>query len=185
MEINLKDLLKLDLKDEVIIFQTDTVYGLGCLIGSKIGVDRIYEIKKRDGHKPLAVLCANMEQVRSVVSNFEIGRKIGEAYWPGALTLIMVKKDIVGNFITSNFDTVAVRIPNDKIALSILEKNGPMAVTSLNLSTKPPILKYHQVLEFIAEVDYIVKGEDLNSISSTIYDCINNRTLRYGEIKID
>jgi len=185
MEIRINEFLKKDLKDEVVIFQTDTVYGLGCLISSEKGVERIYEIKKRDGNKPLAVLCANIEQVKSIVSDFELGRKIGEKYWPGALTLIMPKKNIIGNFITSNFDTVAVRIPNDKIALSILEKNGPMAVTSLNLSTEPAILNYADAYEYVNEVDYLVEGVDLNSISSTIYDCINQRTLRNGEIKID
>lgn len=185
MEIEVKELLKLDLKDNVIIFQTDTVYGLGCLIGSKKGVEKIYEIKKRDGNKPLAVLCANIDQVKSVVSDFDLGREIGEAHWPGALTLIMHKKPIVGDFITSNFNTVAVRIPNDKIALSILEKSGPMAVTSLNLSTEPAILKYCDAKKFVDDVDYLVKGNDLDSVSSTIYDCINNKTLRYGEVNVD
>ena len=77
----INEFLKKDLKDEVVIFQTDTVYGLGCLISSEKGVERIYEIKKRDGNKPLAVLCANLEQVKSIVSNFELGRKIGEKYY--------------------------------------------------------------------------------------------------------
>ena len=185
MKISVKNLLKKDLKDEVIIFQTDTVYGLGCRISSELGVERIYEIKRRDGNKPLAVLCANIEQVNSIVTNFELGQKIGEKYWPGALTLILPKKDIIGDYITSGFNTVAVRIPNDFIALSILEKYGPMAVTSLNLSTEPAILKYRDALEYVSEVDYLVKGGDLNSISSTIYDCINQKTLRDGEIKID
>lgn len=185
MEINVKELLKKDLKDEVVIFQTDTVYGLGCLINSKIGVERIYEIKRRDGNKPLAVLCANIEQVQSIVTDYSLGKDIGEKYWPGALTLILPKKDIIGDFITSGFDTVAVRIPNDNIALSILEKYGPMAVTSLNLSTEPAILKYEKAYEYVNQVDFLVQGNDLHNSSSTIYDCINKRTLRNGEIKID
>jgi len=185
MEISVKDLLKNDLNDEVIIFQTDTVYGLGCKISSELGVERIYEIKRRDGKKPLAVLCANFEQVKSIVTSFELGETIGEKYWPGALTLILPKRSIVGGYITSGFNTVAVRIPNDSIALSILEKFGPMAVTSLNLSSKPAILKYKDALEYINEVDYLVKGIDLKSVSSTIYDCINKKTLRNGEINID
>lgn len=184
MEINVKELLKIDLKDEVIIFQTDTVYGIGCKINSSKGVERVYDIKKRDGKKPLAVLCANVDQVKSVVSDYSFASDLVK-HWPGALTLILPKNETIGDFITSGYNTVGVRIPNDETAISILEKNGPMAVTSLNLSTEPAILKYGEVLEYNNQVDYIVKGIDLNSISSTVYDCINKKTLRDGEIKID
>jgi len=184
MEINVKELLKKDLKDEVIIFETDTVYGIGAKLESEVGVKRIYEIKKRDGNKPLAVLCADLEQVKEIVKNFELGEELGKKYWPGALTLIYPKKDIVGDFLTSGFNTVGVRIPNDDIALQILEKFGPMAVTSLNLSTEPAILKYSDAYEYLNAVDYLVKGKDLSSLSSTVYDCINQRTLRQGEIVI-
>ena len=68
MIISLDELLKLDLKDEVIVFQTDTVYGIGCLINSRIGVNKIYEIKNRENKSPLAVLCANINQVKSLLS---------------------------------------------------------------------------------------------------------------------
>ncbi len=185
MEINVKELLKKEIKDEVIVFQTDTVYGIGCLINSRKGVEKIYEIKKRDGNKPLAVLCADLKQVNSIVNDFELGEKYGQKHWPGALTLILPKNDKIGDFITSGFNTVGVRIPNDDIALSILEKFGPMAVTSLNLSTEPAILKYSEAFDYVDIVDYLVKGTDLSSLSSTVYDCINKKTLRQGEIRID
>ncbi len=184
MEISVFDLLEKDLKDEVIVFQTDTVYGIGCKIDSVKGVDRIYDIKKRDGKKPLAVLCANLEQVKSVVSDFSVAEHLVN-YWPGALTLIVPKNELIGDFITSGYNTVGVRIPNDKIALKVLEEFGPMAVTSLNLSTEPAILKYYDALHYVDKVDYIIRGNDLNSISSTVYDCINKKTIRDGEIKID
>ncbi len=184
MRINVDKLIEKNITDEVIIFQTDTVYGIGCKIESTIGVEKIYDIKKRDGNKPLAVLCANIEQVKSVVKRFELGEEHAKKHWPGALTLIYPKKDIIGDFITSGFDTVGVRIPNDKIALSILEKFGPMAVTSLNLSTEPAILTFSNALTYLNKVDYIVNGTDLTSLSSTVYDCINHRTLRQGEIVI-
>lgn len=184
MILEVNELLLKNLEDEVVIFQTDTVYGIGCLLASEKGVKKIYEIKKRDGHKPLAVLCANLAQVKSIVKEFEMGQEFGRKYWPGALTLIYPKKPIVGDFITSGFMTVGVRIPNDKIALKILEKYGPMAVTSLNISTEPPILKYHDVLSYEKDVDYIVKGMDLNSLSSTVYDVVNKKVLRQGEITI-
>ncbi len=184
MIISLEKLLKIDLKDEVIVFQTDTVYGVGCLINSEIGVNKIYELKKREKRNPLAVLCANIEQVKEVVNQFELGEEYATKFWPGALTLIYPKKDIIGDFITSGFKTVGVRIPSDSTALSILEKFGPMAVTSLNLSSEPPILKFKDTLSFNNDVDYIVDGTNLSSISSTVYDVVNKKVLRQGTIQI-
>jgi L-threonylcarbamoyladenylate synthase len=184
MILNVKDLLKLNLKDEVIVFQTDTVYGIGCLINSESGVNKIYEIKKRENKTPLAVLCANIDQVKSIVDRFSLGEEFALRHWPGALTLIYPKKDIIGDFITSGLKTVGVRIPNDKIALSILEKFGPMAVTSLNISSESPILNFTDTLRFENDVDYIVRGIDLSSISSTVFDVVNQKILRQGTIKL-
>ena len=185
MEINVNELLKKKLKDEVVIFQTDTVYGIGCLVSSEIGVRKIYDIKKRDGNKPLAVLCANLVQVKSIVDDFSLCKMLGSKFWPGALTLILPKNDMVEDYITSGFNTVGVRIPDDEIALKILEKFGPMAVTSLNLASEPSILKYEEAKEYVTLVDYLVKGDNLTSLSSTVYDCVNKKTLRKGEIRID
>ena len=184
MIIDVKELLKINLKDEVIIFETDTVYGIGCLIDSEIGIKRIYNIKKREDKKPLAVLCANIEQVKELVKNFDGNSYLADKYWPGALTLIFNKTNTISDSITSGFNTVGVRIPNDKIALNILKKYGPMAVTSLNISSEPALLKFEDTLAFENEVDFIVKGKDLSSSSSTVYDCVNNKVLRQGEIII-
>lgn len=184
MIINVKELLKMELKDEVVVFQTDTVYGLGCLLESEQGVKKIYDIKRRDGNKPLAVLCANIKQVESICQNFDLALDIADKFWPGALTLVLPKKNIVGDYITSGFNTVGVRIPNDEIALSILEKFGPMAVTSLNLSSEPAIKKYSEALKYKDLVDYIVQGTDLTNISSTVYDVLNKKILRQGKIII-
>jgi L-threonylcarbamoyladenylate synthase len=184
MEIKIEDLINLKLKDEIIVFETDTVYGIGCLLNSESGVSKIYEIKRRDNRNPLAVLCADIEQVKSLVSCDFSYLKVGTENWPGALTLVLPKTEIVGDFLTSGFDTVGVRIPDDKIAIQILKTFGPMAVTSLNLSTEPAILKYEDTLSYLDKVDYIVKGKNLSSISSTVYDPINDKVFRQGEIVI-
>ena len=184
MIINIEKLLKIDLKDEIIVFQTDTVYGVGCLINSEVGINKIYELKHREKRFPLAVLCSSIDQVKNIVEKFELGEEYALKHWPGALTLVYPKKNIIGDYITSGLTTVGVRIPNDKNALKILEKNGPMAVTSLNLSSQPPILKFEETISFIENVDYIVKGTNLSSISSTVYDVINKIILRQGTIEI-
>ncbi|MFK5884135.1 MAG: L-threonylcarbamoyladenylate synthase [Candidatus Izemoplasma sp.] len=184
MILNLEEILKRDLKKKVIIFQTDTVYGLGTPIDNLDGVRKIYEIKKREAKKPLAVLCANIEQVKSIVLNFDDALTLTKQYWPGALTLVYIKNGTISDEITSGFNTVGVRIPDDPIALQLLELTGPMAVTSLNISAEPAVLNFADALAFIDEVDYIIKGNDLSGISSTVYDVKNCSVLRQGNIII-
>ena len=184
MEISVDALVKIDLKDEIIIFQTDTVYGVGCLLGSSEGVKRIYALKKREETKPLAVLCGSVEDVEKLVRNYSDGARLALKYWPGALTLVFKKSAEVPDFVTKNLDSVGVRIPNEPVALKILKHFGPMAVTSLNISSQPAIIKYHQALSFVNQVDYLVKGEDLSSINSTVYDVQNKKVLRQGNVVI-
>jgi len=184
MIIDINSILKIKIVDEVIIFETDTVYGIGCLLSSEKGIQRIYDIKSREQKNPLAVLCSNLEQVKRLVVDFDKGYELAEKYWPGALTLVFQKLDVVGDFVTSGLNTVGVRIPNNKTALALLEHFGPMAVTSLNLSKEPAILNFKETLEYGNVVDYIIEGEDLNSLSSTVFDVVNNRVLRQGEIKL-
>ena len=184
MILKKEDYLDIDLRDKVIIFPTDTVYGIGCLLNDLKSVERIYEIKQRDYSKPLAILCDSLETVKKVIKEgINLDPSLTK-YWPGKLTLIYPKNRIVSDLITAKKDTVGVRIPNHEISLSLLEKFGPMVVTSLNLSNEPSILKFNDVLKYEKLVDYIIDGGDLSSDSSTVYDTINNTTLRQGDIII-
>ena len=79
---------------------------------------------------------------------------------------------------------MGIRIPGNEISLNLLQKHGPMVVTSLNLSSEPAITKLHDALSFEDQVDYIVEGPDLDSIPSTVYDLTQNKVLRQGEIKL-
>ena len=186
MVITLSELLKKKLQGKVIIFETDTVYGIGCLYRDVESVKRIYEIKKREPKKPMALLCANIDQVKTLVTNFEVGEPYASKYWPGALTLIFNKNnDEIDDVITSNQPTVGIRIPDSETALKILSHFGPMVVTSLNLSSEPAILKYSDALAFDSVADYIVSGQDLSAVASTVYDPSCHKTLRQGKIVID
>ncbi len=185
MILNQSNYLDIDLKNKVIIFPTDTVYGIGCLLEDLEAVRRIYEIKKRDYSKPMAILCANLDEVRRVVEKETLLLEKHIKHWPGKLTLIYPKSNQISDLITAGKISVGVRIPNHEISLKLLEKFGPMVVTSLNLSTEPAILKFEDVLHFQEVVDYIVDGGDLNSQSSTVYDTTTNTTLRQGDIVID
>lgn len=184
MIIDVKELLKKEIKDEVIIFQTDTVYGIGARLSSAKGIEKIYEIKQRDFKNPLAVLCGDLNQVKALVKNVKDTENALTSYWPGALTLIFDKAERVPSSVTRGLETVGIRIPNDPIALEILLKFGPMAVTSLNISKQPPITSFKEAQLFESKVDYLVQGGDTAKLASTVYDVKNKRVLRQGVITI-
>lgn len=185
MILSVEEALKQSLHNKVIIFETDTVYGVGCLVNDLDSVKRIYELKRREPAKPMALLCANWDQVKLLVQAYEPAKKWADKYWPGALTLVFPKQDSVDDRITANQKTVGIRIPDSKVALRLLEKFGPMVVTSLNLSNEPAILTFHDALAFENVVDFIVKGSDLSGIASTVYDPFNHKIYRQGLVIID
>lgn len=184
MRIGLSALLEKDLRGKVIVFETDTVYGIGCLFDDLPSVRRIYEIKNREYHKPMAILCADVDQVKSLVESFDLIAPYARRYWPGALTLICPKKPAVADLVTAGGSTVGVRIPDDPVALTILKRFGPMVTTSLNQSGEPAVLRFQDALKYAETVDYLVDGKDLSELASTVYDPLNRKILRQGKIVI-
>lgn len=172
-------------QNKVIIFPTDTVYGIGASIYDSLGMDRIYEIKHRDKSKPLAVLCANIEQIESIAYVTDEARKLINTFLPGPLTVILKSKDSILE--TFKGETVGVRIPNYDVALDILNEYGPMATTSVNESGMPSINNYNEIVsEYSNLVDEIYKPSNCatSSLASTVV-MINEddvKVLRQGAI---
>ena len=171
----------------VIIFPTDTVYGIGTPIFDVEGIKRIYDIKKRPKEKPLACLCANLEQIKSIAYLNEKAIKLINEFLPGALTLILKSKEEV--FEKIGYETIGVRIPNSKIALDILKENGPMLTTSVNESGSVPLNEYDDIKKNYDDlVDYIYNTDRQSSnIASTVVliDGDSIKVLRAGEISLD
>ncbi len=184
MILNSENYLNVDLKNRIIIFPTDTVYGIGCLYEDLDAIKRIYEIKNRDYSKPMVILCADYDQVYSLIAKNQIIPAFLKKYWPGKLTIIFFKNENVYDIISAGRQTVGIRIPGNDISLELLRKHGPMVVTSLNLSSEPAIVKFEDTLRFKDQVDYIVEGRDLDSAPSTVYDLTQNKVLRQGDIKL-
>jgi len=185
MIVTLAELLKKDLRGKTVVFPTDTVYGLGCLLNDIEATKKIYQIKQRDGQKPLAVLVSSYKDALGLIEENPIFIELAKKYWPGALTLIAKKTDLVMPEAVSNGLTVGIRQPNHPVALEILSHFGPMTTTSLNLSTQPAILQFHEVLSYLDQVDYIIDGGNLSSPSSTVYDTMSMKVLRQGDIVIE
>lgn len=127
------DLLK---NGDVVVFPTDTIYGIGASIAQESGIKKVFEVKSRSPDKPLIIYVASLEQLLEVTqeipeSTMESLRKI----WPGAMSGIFPKTEIVPLFVTSGKDTVAVRIPSHPLCLELVRQVGaPLAVTSANIS---------------------------------------------------
>ena len=171
---------------KVIIFPTDTVYGIGTPIFDIEGIERIYKIKKRPKDKPLACLCANLKQIEEIAYLNDFAIKLINEFLPGPLTLILKSKEEVYNKI--GYKTIGVRIPNCKIALDILKENGPMLTTSVNESGSVPLNEYDDIKKnYNDSVDFIYNTDTKSSnISSTVVDLTTDRLriIRIGEIPL-
>ncbi len=176
----------------VIAFVTDTVWGLGCLPNSKKGVDKIYEIKGRDRSKPLILMSDKKVNLIPYVKNVpENANKLMKEYFPGALTVILEKSEKTPLYITSNKNTVGIRVPNNeffKQLCSVIDGHV-LATTSANLSNHPSSKTYNEAKQSIGEyVDIIFEdyGYTCKGIESTVVLATeeNIKILRQGSIYI-
>ena len=170
----------------VIIFPTDTVYGIGTKIFDTNGIEKIYEIKKRPKDKPLACLCYDIEQIESISYVTKEARALINKFLPGPLTIILKAREEVINKI--GYKTIGIRIPNCDIALNILKENGPMLTTSVNDSGMVPLNEYDDIkAKYDSLVDKIYDtNHESSNIASTVLliDENNIKILREGEISL-
>lgn len=175
----------------IVIFPTDTVYGIGCNCFSKKAIKRIFDVKSRSERKPINVLTDKVEKIENVTKNIKKEEKeIINKYMPGAVTIVLDKKEDVPDILTSGLDTIGVRIPNNKIALEILKKfENPLATTSVNISGNLPGLEINDFIkDFENKVDIIIDGGKTKiGVASTIVRVDENseiNILREGNIKL-
>lgn len=174
----------------VIAFVTDTVWGIGCIPESKLGVDKIYEIKGRDRSKPLILMSDKKENLIPYLENVdEYTKSIIDKYFPGALTVVMKKSNKTPDYITSNKDTVGIRIPDNEFFKRLCEviDGGVLATTSANLSSQPAGKTFEEVKQSIGSmVDIIFEdyGYKCNGKESTVILLENNsfKILRQGSV---
>ena len=165
-------------KGNLVIFPTETVYGLGANALSYDAVDKIFEAKNRASNNPLIVHLKNKDEIsKYAIVNNEIEQKLIDTFMPGPFTLILEKKDIIPSNVTCNMDTVGIRIPIDPIAHELLDKlDFPIAAPSANKSTKPSGTNVNDIYdEFKDSVDYLIDGgESLIGLESTVVKVIDN-----------
>ena len=177
--------------DGVIIFPTDTVYGIACNCFSEKAIKKVFDIKKRPENKPINVLSNNLDKIKLVSGNINEKEKfLIDKYMPGALTIILDKNEKVSDILTAGLDTIGVRIPKNNISLRILENvSYPLATTSANISGDSAGIKISDFLkEFDGVVDAIIDGGETDlKVASTIVRVESDNKLkiiREGTLKI-
>ena len=169
----------------VIVFPTDTVYGLGCNPYNHDSVLSIYEIKKREKTKPFPVLGYSKEELEKIAEFSPLEEKIAEKFWPGAITLILKVKDREIQKSLSLGGKIAVRVPNNKCALALLKECKLLVGTSANISGTRPFSDPKECSENLTGYDLFIDGGIISSEGeSTIVEIVNNdvKILRKGSI---
>ena len=146
----------------VVVFPTDTVYGIGCDPYNKSSVEKIYQIKKRSKDKPLPILGYSMSTINEIAEFDEESKKIAEAFWPGPLTLILKLKDEKLKEILK-VDKIAVRVPDNQCLLDILKDSKFLIGTSANYSGEKPFTNSKDCSERLKEYDIFVDGGNISS----------------------
>lgn len=172
----------------VVLFPTETVYGIGANGLNEEAVKNIFIAKGRKQDNPLILHISNMQMLDRIAKNItELEYKLMEAFWPGPFTIILERKDIVPNVVTGGLDTVGIRMPSNEIAKYLIEyANTPIAAPSANISGRPSGTNVEDIYKELSDkVDYIIDGGQCEiGLESTVVRVINEvvHILRPGKI---
>ncbi|MBR2744167.1 MAG: threonylcarbamoyl-AMP synthase [Clostridia bacterium] len=185
----LKQVTEILANDGIIVFPTETVYGIGGNALSESVIDKVYDVKKRPREKALNIILADKADIEKYANiKYDIERKIIEKCMPGPITMILEKKEqSFGDTFTQDDNTIGIRIPDSKIIHTILENvDFPLIAPSANISGKPGGVEISDIKkDFDGCVDVIIDGGRAKIAKpSTIVKVINNEIviLREGEI---
>ena len=182
---DLEETVELLKSGAVVAFPTDTVFGIGVIYNDAKAIAKMKKAKGRDASKPFPLMVADLKQLEEVAYIGDRERRIAQKYTPGALTLVLKRKDTVSRESVNGFDTVAIRIPDDRFVLKLLKKAGPMFVTSANISGMPAACNEKEVLRQLdGRIEAVVRGKAGTGVASTIIDCTGEelKCLREGTI---
>ncbi|MFZ5819040.1 MAG: L-threonylcarbamoyladenylate synthase [Chloroflexota bacterium] len=173
----------------LVVFPTDTVYGVGALACDAIAIEGIYAAKDRPVEKAIPILIGGPEDLDKVTATLPpLAGKLAARFWPGPLTLVVPKSPGLPD-IVSAAPTVGVRIPDHPVARALLRAAGPMAVTSANLSGQPSPRSAGDVMRQLnGRIPLVLDGgETPGGLSSTVVDCLGAEPviLREGPISLE
>jgi len=172
----------------IVLFPTETVYGIGANALDENAVNKIFKAKGRASDNPLIVHISNIVMLEDLVKEVrEIEQKLMGNFWPGPLTIIFDRKECVPNVVTAGLNTVGIRMPSNETAKKLIEFAGlPIAAPSANISGKPSGTKIEDIIdELDGKVDYILDSGMVDiGVESTVIRVVENKVhiLRPGKI---
>ncbi|MFA4647515.1 L-threonylcarbamoyladenylate synthase [Pyrococcus kukulkanii] len=173
-EKKLRVAAKLIREGKLVAFPTETVYGLGADALNETAVRRIFEAKGRPADNPLIIHIADFSQVHELAREVpEEAEMLAKKFWPGPLTIVLPRKDVVPKVTTGGLDTVAIRMPAHEIALKLIKLSGrPIAAPSANISGRPsPTSAEHVIDDFYGKIECIIDGGETKiGVESTVID---------------
>lgn len=176
----------------IIIFPTDTAFGIGCRIDNEFAIKRLFKIRKRPVFQATPVLVSSLLMAEDYVDSIQqdVKEKLIDKFWPGALTIVLPsKKDKVPDLVRGGGDNIGVRMPNNQITLEIIKGVGvPILGPSANFhGEKTPYELKELNNELVKLVDYVVSGECELKKPSTVIDCSKTpwEILRQGALKVN
>jgi L-threonylcarbamoyladenylate synthase len=172
----------------LVVYPTETVYGLGCDPFKVEAVKRLLDVKANRS-KPLPVLAARIADVENVAFVSQNGKRLAAKFWPGSLTLVFYKKPTFPDVVTSGWDSVGLRIPDHDVALRLIRLSGGLLVgSSANRTGEKPPRAVNEISDELKEmVDVVLDGGPaVQGMPSTVADLTSDkpRILREGPISL-
>ena len=170
----------------VVVFPTDTVYGIGCDALNEDAVEKVFHIKGREAGKPLPVLVASVDDLPRLVRTVPpIARELMEKFLPGGVTVVLPKRESVPDIVTAGMETIGVRIPDHPVTLALLRLSGvALTAPSANFSGEPPAQRVADIpTSLLEQVDVVIDdGDAPGGVPSTVVDMTSPvpRILREG-----
>ena len=190
MNKNLEKAIEVAKKGGIIIFPTDTVFGIGCRMDDERAVEKLFELRKRQKDKAVLVLASSIRMVEEYVGHFEIDvRELMKKYWPGALTLVLpAKVEKVPELIRGGGKTIGIRIPDHDSVLRVIRAVGvPILGPSATFSgERTPFNASDLDPELVRKVDFVLPGRCKIKKPSTVLDVTKKpwKILRQGAVKV-
>lgn len=156
--------------DEVVLLPTDTVYGLAVRADSPQAVARLAGLKGRDAHKPVAVLVASIEQAHQLAELDDRAQRLVRACWPGALTVIVRRREVIDWNLGGDPSTIGLRCPADALLRSVISRVGAIAATSANLAGDPPVTLPSDSKALLEAVSVAIDAGRREGPASTVVD---------------
>jgi L-threonylcarbamoyladenylate synthase len=170
----------------LVAFPTDTVYGLAAPYDNEESIDRLYIVKGRNSSKAISILISSFDELNKLTTQINQNAHIfAESFWPGPLTLVVPRHPELSDHLAPE-QTIGVRVPDHPVALALLSKSGPLAVTSANRSGEKNPLNADDVLAQLEGRIHLVLngGQSPGGVPSTVIDCtsLSFEILREGPI---